>query len=184
MNRRARGGGNSNCRWAGILIVADHRWQRRLGDWLLARPRDPFGPVLPERKLVHHVWCAFREEDNPLVAGDPGRSSYPDAESQISHSSDEPLAIKKDRLGGVRLARVQAVHFGQERKARSIEEEPRGESQSMGREDSGHLAEIILGLTHRQVREDRTRNDQGKLPVIHWERLGETQTVPGAYEGE
>ena len=24
MNRRARGGGNSNCRWAGILIVADH----------------------------------------------------------------------------------------------------------------------------------------------------------------
>ncbi len=23
MNRRARGGGNSNCRWAGILIVAD-----------------------------------------------------------------------------------------------------------------------------------------------------------------
>ena len=25
MNRRARGGGNSNCRWAGILIVADQR---------------------------------------------------------------------------------------------------------------------------------------------------------------
>src|SRR5208283_453710 len=24
VNRRARGGGNSNCRWAGILIVADH----------------------------------------------------------------------------------------------------------------------------------------------------------------
>ena len=24
MNRRARGGGNSKCRWAGILIVADH----------------------------------------------------------------------------------------------------------------------------------------------------------------
>ena len=23
MNRQARGGGNSNCRWAGILIVAD-----------------------------------------------------------------------------------------------------------------------------------------------------------------
>src|SRR5208282_1779420 len=24
VNRQARGGGNSNCRWAGILIVADH----------------------------------------------------------------------------------------------------------------------------------------------------------------
>src|SRR5208282_303879 len=30
VNRQARGGGNSNCRWAGILIVADHQepnWQ-------------------------------------------------------------------------------------------------------------------------------------------------------------
>jgi hypothetical protein len=24
VNRQARGGGNSNCRWQGILIVADH----------------------------------------------------------------------------------------------------------------------------------------------------------------
>ena len=24
MNNQARGGGNSDCRWAGILIVADH----------------------------------------------------------------------------------------------------------------------------------------------------------------
>ena len=37
MNRQARGGGNSNRRWAGILIVADQRYQVMLA----ARQQDP-----------------------------------------------------------------------------------------------------------------------------------------------
>ena len=48
MNREARGGGNSNCRWAGILIVADHSEEQRiiddpLGLWLRASETDGLG---------------------------------------------------------------------------------------------------------------------------------------------
>src|SRR5271157_5286096 len=42
VNRQARGGGNSNCRWAGILIVADHGHPTATQDSLLAA-----GPALP-----------------------------------------------------------------------------------------------------------------------------------------
>src|SRR5208282_4608240 len=38
VNRQARGGGNSNCRWAGILIVADHSLFSRLASWSGGRP--------------------------------------------------------------------------------------------------------------------------------------------------
>ncbi len=44
MNRRARGGGNSNCRWAGNLIVADQVFSRFMGfvgwdELVLLKPR-------------------------------------------------------------------------------------------------------------------------------------------------
>ena len=37
MNNQARGGGNSDCRWAGILIVANQEWPARVKDALNSR---------------------------------------------------------------------------------------------------------------------------------------------------
>ena len=73
MNRQARGGGNSNCRWAGILIVADHLPTSSRGPWftpfasscpLLSWPRrrSAFGVVT--RGLV--CWMSSADSTNRL----------------------------------------------------------------------------------------------------------------------
>jgi hypothetical protein len=49
VNRQARGGGNSNCRWAGILIVAD---QPRL-----------FRPSIPNSRRCQHFLSSLGAEN-------------------------------------------------------------------------------------------------------------------------
>jgi hypothetical protein len=77
------------------------------------------------------------------------KSSHLDAESEISHGRDEPLAIKKDGLPKVSFARVEAVQVGQHWEAGSIKEKPGCECHPFGRQGSSDLTQIIRGLALR-----------------------------------